>query len=432
MTDAGWIDGAISGARPRAVSALLRYFRDLDIAEEAFQEACLRALKTWPVKGPPRDPTAWLVLVGRNAALDGARRRARDRPLPDEAAISELEDAEVSLVERLDEAHYRDDILRLLFVCCHPDLPDTQQIALALRIVSGLSVEEIARAFLVGQAAMEQRITRAKARVAKAGLPFETPNAADRAERLAAVAAMIYLVFNAGYSAMAEPARERLCDEAIRLGRLLLRLFESEPEIMGLLALMLLHHARRGARIDALGEVVLLEDQDRTVWDARPIAEGLALIDKAMRHRQPGPYQIQAAIAALHARATRAEDTDWAQIDALYASLERVQPSPVVTLNRAVAVAKTRGPEAALDLIAPLEDRLGGYFHYYGAKGALLLQLERPGEAREAFNRAIALATDSAQAGFIRGRLDRLEREARATLAKKPTRAVGTAAPTAS
>ena len=248
MTDEAWIDGAITAARLRAVSALLRYFRDLDIAEEAFQEACLRALKTWPVKGPPRDPTAWLVLVGRNAALDGARRRARDRPLPDEAAISELDDAEVSLVERLDEAHYRDDILRLLFVCCHPDLPDVQQIALALRVVSGLRVEEIARAFLVGQAAMEQRITRAKARVAKAGFPFETPNAADRAERLAAVAAMIYLVFNAGYSTLAEAARERLCDEAIRLGRLLLRLFESEPEIMGLLALMLLQHARCGAR----------------------------------------------------------------------------------------------------------------------------------------------------------------------------------------
>jgi RNA polymerase sigma-70 factor (ECF subfamily) len=432
MTDDAWIDGAITAARPRAVSALLRYFRDLDIAEEAFQEACLRALKTWPVKGPPRDPTAWLVLVGRNAGLDGARRRARDRPLPDEAAISELEDAEASLANRLDEGHYRDDILRLLFVCCHPDLPDTQRIALALRIVSGLTVEEIARAFLVGQAAMEQRITRAKARVAKAGLPFETPNAVDRAERLAAVAAMIYLVFNAGYSALAEAARARLCDEAIRLGRLLLRLFESEPEVMGLLALMLLQHARRGARTDAGGEVVLLDDQDRTLWDARSIAEGLALIDKAVRHRRPGPYQIQAAIAALHARARRPEDTDWVQIEALYASLGRVQPSPVVTLNRAVAVAKIRGPAAALELIAPLEDRLGGYFHYHGAKGALLLQLQRPGEAREAFNRAIALAADPAQAAFIRGRLDRLERDARAAPPEKSASPVGIPAPTAS
>ncbi len=411
VTDLAWIEGSLTAARPRVVSALVRYFRDLDIAEEAFQEACLRALKTWPVKGPPRDPAAWLVLVGRNAALDGARRRARERPLPDnEAEISQLDDAETSLAERLDEAHYRDDILRLLFVCCHPDLPDTQQIALALRIVSGLSVAEIARAFLVSDVAMEQRITRAKARIAKAEVPFEAPNAADRAERVARVAAMIYLVFNAGYSSLAAEAGGRLCVEAVRLGRLLLRLFEGEPEIMGLLALLLLQHARRRARMDGAGEVVLLEDQDRELWDAEAIAEGLALIDKAVRHRQPGPYQIQAAIAALHARARQPEDTDWAQIEALYASLERRQPSPVVTLNRAVAVSKTAGPAAALDLIAPLEDRLGGYFHYFGLKGALLLQLQRPAEAHAAFDQAIALAADPAQAAHIRGQLDRLSR----------------------
>jgi len=412
VTDLAWIEGALTAARPRVLSALLRYFRDLDIAEEAFQEACLRALKNWPAKGPPRDAAAWLVLVGRNAALDGARRRARERPLPDEAEISHLDDAEASLAERLDEAHYRDDILRLLFVCCHPDLPDTQQIALALRIVSGLSVAEIARAFLVSETAMEQRITRAKARIARAEVPFEAPNAADRAERVARVAAMIYLVFNAGYSSLAAEAGGRLCEEAIRLGRLLLRLFESEPEILGLLALMLLQHARRRARTDGAGEVVLLEDQDRALWDAGAIGEGLALIDKAMRHRQPGPYQIQAAIAALHARAARAEDTDWTQIEALYASLELRQPSPVVTLNRAVAVSKTAGPAAALDLIEPLEARLSGYFHYFGLKGALLLQLQRPGEAHAAFDRAIALAADPAQAAHIRGRLDRLSRDA--------------------
>lgn len=425
MTDLAWIEGALTAARPRVLSALLRYFRDLDIAEEAFQEACLRALKNWPTKGPPRDPAAWLVLVGRNAALDGARRRARERPLPDEAEISHLDDAEASLAERLDEAHYRDDILRLLFVCCHPDLPDTQQIALALRIVSGLSVAEIARAFLVSETAMEQRITRAKARIAKAEVPFEAPNAADRAERVARVAAMIYLVFNAGYSSLAAEAGGRLCEEAIRLGRLLLRLFEGEPEIMGLLALMLLQHARRRARTDGAGEVVLLEDQDRMLWDAGAIAEGLALIDKAMRHRQPGPYQIQAAIAALHARAARAEETDWAQIEALYASLELRQPSPVVTLNRAVAVSKTAGPSAALDLIAPLEARLSGYFNYFGLKGALLLQLQRPGEAHAAFDRAIALAADPAQAAHIRGRLDRLSRDA---LVDNSERGVGAAA----
>jgi RNA polymerase sigma-70 factor (ECF subfamily) len=432
MTDLAWIEVALTAARPRVMSALLRYFRDLDTAEEAFQEACLRALKSWPVKGPPRDAAAWLVLVGRNAALDGVRHRSRERPLPDEAEISPLDDVETSLAERLDEGHYRDDLLRLLFVCCHPDLPDTQQIALALRIVSGLSVAEIARAFLVSDAAMEQRITRAKARIAKAEVPFEAPTAADRADRVARVAAMIYLVFNAGYSSLAAEAGERLCAEAIRLGWLLLRLFESEPEIMGLLALMLLQHARRRARADEAGEVILLDDQDRSLWDSDAIAEGLALIDKAMRHRAPGPYQIQAAIAALHARAARAEDTDWAQIEALYASLERHQPSPVVTLNRAVAVSKIAGPEAALDLIAPLEARLSGYFHYFGLKGALLLQLQRPGEAHAAFDRAIALAADPAQAAHIRGQLDRLSRDVSSGRAQNSTSRVGTVAPPSS
>ena len=224
MTDEAWTRQALTAARPRALSALLRYFRDLDTAEEAFQDACLRALKSWPVKGPPRDPTAWLILVGRNVALDGVRRQSRSAPLPPEGELSDLDDVETPLAERLDGADYRDDVLRLLFICCHPQLPHTQQIALALRIVSGLSVSQIARAFLVGEAAMEQRITRAKARIAHADLPFETPGAAERADRLAAVAAMIYLVFNEGYSADAAGARGQLCEEAIRLGRLLLRL----------------------------------------------------------------------------------------------------------------------------------------------------------------------------------------------------------------
>ena len=353
MTDIAWIDAALTSARPQALGALLRYFRDLDAAEEAFQDACLRALKSWPQNGPPRDPVAWLIFVGRNAALDGVRRQSRQDGLPDEEALSDLGDAEAAMADRLDGSHYRDDILRLLFICCHPDLPATQQIALALRIVSGLSVKRIARAFLVGESAMEQRITRAKARIATADVPFEAPGAVERAERLAAVAAMIYLVFNEGYSANAVTDRGRapLCDEAIRLARLLLRLFPAEPEIMGLTALMLLQHARTPARADADGNAVLLEDQDRSLWNRRMIAEGLALIDKAMRHRRPGPYQVQAAIAALHARAERAADTDWAQIDRLYATLERLQPSPVVTLNRAVAVSKGRGPEAALALI---------------------------------------------------------------------------------
>ncbi|CCE94506.1 putative RNA polymerase sigma-70 factor [Sinorhizobium fredii HH103] len=414
MTDTAWIDLALISARPQAMGALLRYFRNLDLAEEAFQEACIRALKTWPKNGPPRDAAAWLIFVGRNSGIDKVRRQSRETALPPEELLSDLDDRESELADRLDGAHYRDDILRLLFVCSNPVLPATQQIALALRIVSGLSVKQIARAFLVSEAAMEQRITRAKGRVAAAGIPFETPDASDRAERLAAVATMIYLVFNEGYSAMNGPegVSADLCDEAIRLVRLLLRLFPAEPEIMGLTALLLLQHSRARARFDSHGAIVLLEDQDRQLWRRPMITEALAMIDKAMRHRRPGPYQIQAAIAALHARADRPELTDWEEIDLLYQALERLQPSPVVTLNRAVAVSKRNGPEAALSLVEPLADRLSGYFYFHGLRGGLLKQMGRVREARVAFDRAIALATNAAEAAYIRKQLDHLAGEA--------------------
>jgi len=411
VTDLAWIGAAVKAARPQAVGALLRYFRDLDRAEEAFQEACLRALKHWPQNGPPRDPAAWLIFVGRNVGVDEARRRAKQLPLPDDdALISVLDDAEDTLAARLDDQHYRDDVLRLLFICCHPDLPATQQIPLALRMVSGLTVKEIARAFLVGESAMEQRITRAKRRVTGADVPFETPGAVERAERLGTVASMIYLVFNEGYSASGGTAHIRapLCDEAIRLARLLLRLFPAEPEIMGLAALLLLQHARTPARLDPDGAIVLLEEQDRRLWDRDMIAEGHALLEKALRHRRPGPYQVQAAIAGVHAHAVRAEDTDWAEIDQHYALLERLQPSPVVTLNRAVAVAKLRGPAAALATIEGLAAQLSGYFHYFGVKGALLMQLGRAEEARVAFDHAIALAHTPAEVAHIRLHLDRM------------------------
>lgn len=414
MSDLAWIGTTLRAARPQAVGALLRYFRgDLDRAEEAFQEACLRALKHWPQNGPPRDAVAWLIFVGRNVGLDEVRKRRREAALPDEAAISNLEDAEGEAAERLDIARYRDDVLRLLFICCHPDLPATQQIALALRIVSGLSVAEIARAFLVSEAAMEQRITRAKRRIADADVAFEAPGPMQRAERLGVVAAMIYLLFNEGYAASGGTAhiRAALCEEAIRLARLLLRMFPAEPEIMGLTALLLLQHARQPARLDAGGAIVLLEDQDRSLWNAELIAEGLALIDKAMRHRRPGPYQVQAAIAGIHAHAKQPEDTDWAEIDQLYATLERMQPSPVVTLNRAVAVAKLHGPEAALAMIAPLAAPLAGYFHFFGLQGALLMQLGRKEAARIAFDKAIALARTPAEAAHIRLHLDRLMKD---------------------
>jgi RNA polymerase sigma-70 factor, ECF subfamily len=412
IDDRQWIELAVKSARPQALGALLRYFRDLDVAEEAFQEACLRALTNWPRKGRPRDPVAWLIWVGRNAALDDLRRRKAMEALPDDFATTAVS-TEATVAERLDESAYRDDMLRLLFTCCHPDLPAQQQIALALRIVSGLTVVEIARAFLISESAAEQRITRAKRRIADAGLPFETPGPAARAERVTAVAAMIYLLFNEGYSASGGTLHMRLplCEEAIRLARLLLRLFPGDCEVMGLTALLLLQHARAAARLDADHNIVLLEDQDRRRWHRTLIAEGLILLEKALRHQNAGPYQVQAAIAAEHAKATQAEQTDWKQVDHLYMLLETVQPSPIVTLNRAVAVAKVHGPLEALSLIEPLADGLSNYFNFHGVQGALLARLGRVEEARVAFNRAIALARTPAEAAHIRSELDHLLKE---------------------
>jgi RNA polymerase sigma-70 factor, ECF subfamily len=410
MHDPAHIDLALSGARPKAVGALLRYFRNLDTAEEAFQEACLRALQSWPRQGFPLDPTAWLVTVGRNAALDGKRRDRHLAPLADADALADP--VNDSTPEGLDESHYRDDILRLLFVCGHPTLPATQQIALALRIVSGLDLEAIAKAFLVSPTAMEQRITRAKRTIANVGVGFETPGAAERRTRFAAVATMIYLIFNEGYGSTPETAaaRETLADEAIRLGRLLLRLFPAEPEVAGLLSLMLLQQSRAPARFDANGEIVLLDEQDRSRWHRALIDEGRQLLERAAVYQTPGPYQLQAAIAALHLYATTPADTAWKQIDALYQTLESMQPSPVVTLNRAVAVWKLQGPKNSLAMIEPLKGELDGYFYFHGLRGTLLKELRRFDEAREALNRAIALAKSVAEAKLIRRELDRLAR----------------------
>ena len=405
-----WIGTTLAASRPRAVAALLRYFRDLDLAEEAYQEASLRALQRWPLDGPPSDPLAWLILVGRNAGLDIMRRDRRLQPLdatPDEDLRSEHSP---DWTDRHDDTAFGDDLLRLLFVCCHPQLPAAHQIALALRVVSGLSVTEIARAFLVSEAAMEQRITRAKRRVADTGIAFETPGVPERAARLAAVCTTLYLLFNEGYSATAgaQPVRAPLCEEAIRLMRLLRGLAPEDAEVAGLLALMLLQHARSAARVDAAGELVLLEDQDRSLWDAGSIDEGLRLLDAALLCRHPGPYQVQAAIAAMHARARCAGDTDWDEIDRLYEVLERMQPSPVVRLNRAVAVAQRHGALPALALVDPLADALGDYFNFHGVRGALLERLGRQAEARQSFVRALGLARTAAEAAHIRRLIDRL------------------------
>jgi RNA polymerase sigma-70 factor (ECF subfamily) len=408
MLDPAHIDVAISAARPKAIAALLRYFRDLDTAEEAFQEASLRALQAWPERGFPADPTAWLVTVGRNAALDDKRRNRSFGLFTDADSLAEASNDLTP--EVLDESQYRDDILRLLFVCGHPTLPATQQIALALRIVSGLTVEQIAKAFLVSPAAMEQRITRAKRTIAEVGVEFETPGAAERRARLASVSTMIYLIFNEGYGSSLDSAaaREALADEAIRLGRLLLRLFPTDPEVYGLLALMLLQQSRAPARFDAGGELVLLDEQDRSLWNRTLIDEARLLLERAAIYQNPGPYQLQAAIAALHVHAARPEDTAWKEIDSLYLVLESQQPSPVTTLNRAVAVWKLRGPEAALRMIEPLNSELDAYFYFHGLRGALLKDLNRFDEAREELHRAIALAKSVAEAKLIRRELDRL------------------------
>ncbi|WP_108661892.1 RNA polymerase sigma factor [Acuticoccus kandeliae] len=408
-----WMATVLAGARPRVVAALLRYFRDLDTAEEAFQEACLRALKRWPAEGPPKNPGGWLIIVGRNAGIDAKRRRAKEAALPDEEAISDLSDAEAEAVDNLDTAAYRDDILRLLFVCCDPALPATRQIALALRIVCGLSVPQIASAFLVGEAAMEQRITRAKKTIADAAVPFAPPGPSERTRRLGAVAGVIYLMFNEGYTTgVAEAgARAPLSREAIRLGRLLADLYPDEPEILGLLALMLLQHARASARFDRDGAVILLDQQDRTLWNGAAIAEGTRLVTRALQQGAPGPYQIQAAIAAVHGAAKTAEETDWLEIEALYAVLSRLQPSPVVSLNRAVAVMKAHGPAAALAMIDPLEKDLANYFYFHGARGAVLKALGRRDDAREAFMRAVSLARTAVEAAHIRAEIDALSDE---------------------
>ncbi len=414
MSDLAWLDAALTSARPQALGALLRYFRNLDRAEEAFQEACLRALRNWPVNGPPRDPAAWLIFVGRNAALDQVRRQSSEEPLPPEELISDDDDAEAALAERIDSSHYRDDVLRLLFICCHPDLPATQQIALALRIVSGLSVREIARAFLVGESAMEQRITRAKRRVAGARVPFETPGAIERSERVAAVAAMIYLLFNEGYSASGGEAHIRvpLCEEAIRLARLLLRLFPAEPEIMGLAALLLLQHARARARLDAEGCIVLMEDQDRSLWnqaiDGRRAGAGREGAAPPATGRLPGPGRDRRGPCpgcALRGHGL-GRDRPAVRRAGGIAALARGHAQP----GGGGRQARGAGGGARHDRAARRAARRA-ISTSSACSGALLLELGRAEEARIAFDRAIALAHTPAEAAHIRLHLDRLMKD---------------------
>jgi len=393
----------------RILATLIRLLGDFDLAEEALHEAFFVAVERWQRDGVPDNPRTWLVSTGRFKAIDVLRRRARfkaSQPLL-LAQLEELEQADWSGED------VEDDRLRLIFTCCHPALAADAQVPLTLREVCDLTTEEIARAFLSAPAAIAQRIVRAKAKIRDAKIPYQVPSLKELPERLDSVLRVIYLVFNEGYSASIglELTREDLTREAIRLGRLLMELLP-EPEVMGLLALMLLHESRRPARTSPSGELVLLDDQDRALWDAGLIAEGCALVERALSTRRFGPYCLQAAIAAVHAEAPNAAQTDWVQIVGLYDVLLRALPSPVIELNRAVAVAKRDGPLAGLSLIEGILQRgeLQDYHLAHSARAEFCRQLGRVDEAREAYQRALALTRQEPERRFIEGRLLALEK----------------------
>ncbi|HUO13984.1 MAG TPA: RNA polymerase sigma factor [Verrucomicrobiae bacterium] len=409
----------------RVLATLVRLLGDLDLAEEAMHEAFAAALESWPQTGIPDNPRPWLISTARFKAIDGMRRRARfDAAQPDliahtEAQINQAPSHEVFTSEANQEIE--DDRLRLIFTCCHPALPPEAQVALTLREVCGLTTEEIARAFLVTPATLAQRIVRAKAKIREASIPYEVPAPEELPERLDAVLQVVYLVFNEGYSAAsgAEVTRAELTGEAIRLGRLLTEL-QPEPqvmssEIMGLLALMLLQESRRAARTSPTGELILLENQDRALWNREQIAEGVALVEKALRSstktRRFGSYTVQAAIAAVHAEAESAAATDWRQIVALYNQLVRIQPSPVVQLNRAVAIAMRDGPEAGLAHIeAVLEHgELANYHLAHSARADMYRRLGRTAEARASYEKALALTQQEPERQFLAKRLEELK-----------------------
>jgi RNA polymerase sigma-70 factor (ECF subfamily) len=392
--------------RPRALATLIRLLGDFDLAEEALQEAFAAALDQWPAAGVPRNPRAWLVSTGRHKAIDRLRREktfATKR-----AEIAYLSDTAAPAPDASEEP-FTDDLVRLIFTCCHPALALEAQVALTLKTLCGLSVEEIARAFLVSPATMAQRLVRAKGKIRDARIPYEVPGNDRLAERLDGVLRVVYLVFNEGYAATSGDAlvRRELCTEAIRLGRLLRALLPDTSEVAGLLALILLHDSRRAARLDAAGELVTLEEQDRSLWDRGQIDEGQALAEAALRRGGAGFYALQAAIAALHTQGTRADETDWPQIAALYALLLRLHPSPVVALNHAAAVAMGERLERGLRLIEQLEatGELGAYHLLPAAKADILRRLGRRPEAAAAYERALELVTHDAERRFLQRRL---------------------------
>ena len=394
----------------RVVATLIRITGDWDLAEECAADAFTMALRRWERDGIPSKPGAWLTTAARNRAIDLLRREKVGTAKLREVAVMELRDTPEPTPD--DPSGVPDDRLRLMFTCCHPALSLEARVALTLRTLAGLTTAEIARAFLASEPTMAKRLVRAKQKIQNAGIPYRVPPAHLLPERVPGVLGVLYLLFNEGYSASAgaDLIRVGLSSEAIRLGRVLVELMPDEPEAAGLLALMLLQDSRRAARVDASGNLITLEEQDRKLWDAAAIAEGTALLDRALRRGRPGPYQLQSAIAACHASAATAPETDWAQIALLYGELLKFLPTPVVELNRAVAVSMSQGPEAGLDLIASLEasGKLTGYHLLPATRADLLRRLGRHDEAAAAYTEALELATTDSERRYLAHRLEHL------------------------
>jgi RNA polymerase sigma-70 factor (ECF subfamily) len=406
MTAAEQVEKIFREEHGRVLAALISQFEDFDLAEDALQEALVNALERWEVDGIPKNPGAWLTTVARRRAIDRIRRATTL-----ERSLAILEPQISQDEPEMDDAQIPDDRLKLMFTCCHPSLALEAQVALTLHTLGGLTTPEIARAFLVSEPTMAQRLARARAKIRNAGIPYRVPPIDLLPERLDALLAVIYLIFNEGYNATSgeAPIRGELCGEAIRLGRILVRLMPQSAEARGLLALMLLHDSRRDTRLTPKGELVLLEEQDRTRWDQAKIQEGITVLDEALALHDPGPYQVQAAISALHAEAATPEATDWRQITALYDSLAIMIPSVVVEVNRAVAVAMARGASEGLRMLLRLESQAEGFYPYHAARADLLRRTNQREAAADAYRRALDLCGNSAERAYLQRRLDEME-----------------------